>query len=125
MAYFLRPPLTRESIESYEQMPAQPRARCKFFHTDHGWTFLQESPKCFKILGLEAVSFAESAVRLGNILALWLSIMINDAARDRIRELCSMIAVEQDRHKLLRLIEELSLILGAKDEYLKVKQLCD
>ena len=74
---------------------------------------------------MEAVIFAESAVRLGSILALWLSIMINDAARDRIRELCSMIAVEQDRHKLLRLIEELSLILGSKDEYLKVKQLCD
>ena len=65
MAYFLRPPLTRESIESYEQMPAQPRARCKFFHTDHGWTFLQESPKCFKILGLEAVSFARSVIQAG------------------------------------------------------------
>ena len=98
---------------------------CKFFHTDHGWAFLQESTKCFKILGLEAATFGVSALRLGNILALWLSIMINDAARDRIRELCSMIAVEQDRHKLLQLIEELSLVLGAKDERLKVKQLCD
>ena len=74
---------------------------------------------------MEAVIRAESAVRLGNVLALWLSMMINDADRDRIRELCSLIAVQQDRQKLLRLIEELSLILGAKDECLKVKQLCD
>ena len=49
--------------------------------------------------------------------------MINDADRDRIRELCSLIAVQQDRQKLLQLIEELSLILGAKDDHLKVKQL--
>jgi len=72
---------------------------------------------------MEAVIFAESAVRLGSILALWLSMMINDADRDRIRELCSLIAVQQDRQKLLRLIEELSRLLGAKDEDLKVKQI--
>src|SRR2546421_6213137 len=83
-----RPRLTRESIESYAQTPARQRTRCKFFHTDPGWAFLQELHKCFKILGMEAVIFAESAVRLGSILALWLSIMINDADRDRIRELC-------------------------------------
>jgi len=51
--------------------------------------------------------------------------MINDVDRDRIRELCSLIAVEQDRQKLLQLIEELSLVLGAKDEGLKIKQLGD
>jgi hypothetical protein len=72
---------------------------------------------------MEAVIFAEPAVRLGNILALWLSMMINDTDRDRIRELCSLIAVEQDRHKLLELIEELSRHIGAKDEGLKVKQI--
>jgi hypothetical protein len=72
---------------------------------------------------MEAVILAESAVGLGNLLALWLSMMINDADRDRIRELCSLIAVQQDRQKLLRLIEELSLMLGGKDEGLKVKQL--
>ena len=49
--------------------------------------------------------------------------MTNDADRDRIRELCSLIAVQQDRRKLLQLIKELSLILGAKDDHLKVKQL--
>lgn len=48
--------------------------------------------------------------------------MINDSDRDRIRELCSLIAVEQDRDKLLQFIEELSLILGARDERLKVEQ---
>lgn len=74
---------------------------------------------------MEAVIPAESAVRLGNILALWLSMMINGADRDRIRELCSRIAVEQDRHKLLQLIEELSRHIGAKDEGLKVKQIGD
>ena len=71
---------------------------------------------------MEAVILAESAVRLGNILALWLSMMMNDADRDRIRELCSLIAVEQDRHKLLKLIEELSRHIDAKDEGLKIKQ---
>ena len=68
---------------------------------------------------------AESAVGLGNLLALWLSMMINDADRDRIRELCSRIAVEQDRDKLLELIEELRRHIDAKDEGLKVKQIGD
>jgi len=74
---------------------------------------------------MEAVIRAESAVRLGNVLALWLSMMINDADRDRIRELCSLIAVEQDRHILLELIEELRRHIDAKDEGLKVKQIGD
>jgi len=74
---------------------------------------------------MEAVIRAESAVGLGNVLALWLSMMINDADRDRIRELCSLIAVEQDRYKLLKLIEELSRHIDAKDEGLNVKQLRD
>jgi hypothetical protein len=74
---------------------------------------------------MEAVILAESAVGLGNLLALWLSMMINDADRDRIRELCSLIAVEQDRDKLLELIEELSRHIDAKDEGLKVKQIGD
>jgi hypothetical protein len=74
---------------------------------------------------MEAVILAESGVRLGNILALWLSMMINDSDRDRIRELCSLIAVEQDRQKLLKLIEELSRHIDAKDEGLKVKQIGD
>ena len=74
---------------------------------------------------MEAVIRAESAVRLGNILALWLSMMINDADRDRIRELCSLIAVEQDRQRLLKLIEELSRHIDAKDEGLRVKQIGD
>jgi hypothetical protein len=51
--------------------------------------------------------------------------MPNDADRDRIRELCALIAVEQDRHKLLWLIEKLSLILGERDNHVKVKQLGD
>jgi hypothetical protein len=74
---------------------------------------------------MEAAIPAESGVRLGNILALWLSMKINDADRDRIRELCSLIAVEQDRHKLLQLIEELSRHIGAKDDGPKVKQIGD
>jgi len=50
---------------------------------------------------------------------------MKEADRDRIRELCSLIAVEQDRYKLLKLIEELSRHIDAKDEGLNVKQLRD
>ena len=42
--------------------------------------------------------------------------MMKEANGDRIRELCSVIAVEQNHHKLLQFIEELSRLLGAKDE---------
>jgi hypothetical protein len=52
--------------------------------------------------------------------------MMNEADRDRIRELCSLIAVEQNQHKLLQLIEELSRLLGAKakdEERLEGKQI--
>jgi hypothetical protein len=72
---------------------------------------------------METVMPAESAAGLGNILASWLRMMINDADRDRIRELCSLIAVEQDRYTLLKLIEELSRHIGAKDEGLRINQL--
>jgi hypothetical protein len=41
------------------------------------------------------------------------------ADSDRIQELCSLIAVEQDRQKFLKLVEELNRILGAKDERLQ------
>lgn len=44
---------------------------------------------------------------------------MNQADSDRIRELCSLIAVEQDREKFLKLIEELNRILDAKDERLQ------
>jgi hypothetical protein len=41
---------------------------------------------------------------------------MKEADRDRVRELCSVIAVEQNHHKLLQLIEELSHLIGAKNE---------
>ena len=41
---------------------------------------------------------------------------MKEADRDRIRELCSLIAVEQNQPKLLQFIEELSRLLGAKAE---------
>lgn len=41
---------------------------------------------------------------------------MNKADSDRIQELCSLIAVEQDRGKFLRLVEELNRILNRKDE---------
>jgi hypothetical protein len=41
------------------------------------------------------------------------------ADSDRIHELCSIIAVEQDQEKFLKLVEELIRILGAKDEQLR------
>jgi hypothetical protein len=34
---------------------------------------------------------------------------------DRIQELCSKIAVEQDRQKFLQLVQELNRLLSAKD----------
>src|ERR1700722_7575905 len=42
--------------------------------------------------------------------------MMNPADGDRIHELCSMIAVEQNREKFLELVKELNRILEAKDE---------
>lgn len=44
------------------------------------------------------------------------------ADSDRIHELCSLIAVEQDRQKFLKLVEELNRILGAKNERLQQNQ---
>jgi hypothetical protein len=41
------------------------------------------------------------------------------ADSNRIHELCSLIAVEQNREKFLKLVEELNRILGAKDERLQ------
>ena len=38
---------------------------------------------------------------------------MNKADSDRIHELCSLIAVEQNREKFLRLVEELNRILSA------------
>ena len=40
---------------------------------------------------------------------------MDQANSDRIHELCSLIAVEQDRQKFLGLVEELSRILSAQD----------
>jgi hypothetical protein len=57
--------------------------------------------------------------RFGNTLALELDVAINEDDTERIRELCSLIAGEQDRHKLLKLIGELSLALHAKEERLR------
>lgn len=50
---------------------------------------------------------------------------MNKAESDRIHELCSLIAVENDRHKFLALVEELNGILAAKDHRLQKKQLDD
>jgi hypothetical protein len=41
--------------------------------------------------------------------------MINEAERERIRELCTRISEEHDRGKLLDLILELSLVIEAKN----------
>jgi hypothetical protein len=40
---------------------------------------------------------------------------MNKYESDRIQELCSKIAVEQDRQKFLKLVEELNRVLSAKD----------
>jgi hypothetical protein len=46
---------------------------------------------------------------------------MNKTESDRIHELCSLIAVEQDRHKFLQLCEELNRILGVKRDRLQNK----
>ncbi len=46
---------------------------------------------------------------------------MNRADSDRIHELCSLIAVEQDRKTFLALVEELNGILTAKDVRLQNK----
>ena len=50
---------------------------------------------------------------------------MNKADSERIHELCSLIAVEQDRQKFLELCEELNRILGAKRERLQNTKLGD
>jgi len=47
---------------------------------------------------------------------------MNKADSDRIHELCSLIAVEQNRQRFLKLVEELNRILGAKEEWLQDNQ---
>jgi hypothetical protein len=46
---------------------------------------------------------------------------MNKTESDRIHELCSLIAVEQDRQKFLQLCEELNRILGVKRDRLQNK----
>jgi hypothetical protein len=50
---------------------------------------------------------------------------MNKADSDRIHELCSLIAVEQDRQKFLQLCEELDRILAVKRERLQNNKLSD
>ena len=50
---------------------------------------------------------------------------MNKADSDRIHELCSLIAVEQDRQKFLQLCEELNRILDVKRERLQNNKLSD
>ena len=38
---------------------------------------------------------------------------------DRIHDLCSKIAVEQDRQKFLKLVQELNRVLSAKDRHMQ------
>ena len=44
---------------------------------------------------------------------------MNQSESDRIQELCSQIAVEQDRQEFLKLVQELNRILSAKDGWLQ------
>ena len=50
---------------------------------------------------------------------------MNKAESDRIHELCSLIAVEQDRHRFLELVGELNRILESNDLRLKRNQVGD
>ena len=48
---------------------------------------------------------------------------MNQSDNDRIHELCSMIAVEQDRRKFLQLVQELNDILSNKEKRLEKNEL--
>ena len=48
--------------------------------------------------------------------------MMNKKESDRIHELCSLIAIEQDRQKFLDLVGELNRILEMNDQRLKSTQ---
>jgi hypothetical protein len=88
--------------------------------------FVREPHKCFITLDLIASVFTGRAEHFGSKPAFSYGMTMKEADRDRIRELCSLIAVEQNQHKLLQLIEELSRLLGAKDkdeDRLKDKQI--
>jgi hypothetical protein len=50
---------------------------------------------------------------------------MNQSDSDRIQELCSQIAVEQDRQTFLKLVQELNGLLSAKDGRLQVNQPID
>ena len=50
---------------------------------------------------------------------------MNKADSERIHELCSLIAVEQDRQRFLKLCEELNRILDVKRERLQNNKLSD
>jgi hypothetical protein len=50
---------------------------------------------------------------------------MNKADSDRIHELCSLIAVEQDRQKFLQLCQELNRILDVKRERLQNNKVSD
>jgi hypothetical protein len=45
--------------------------------------------------------------------------MMNKTESDRIHELCSLIALEQDRRKFLQLVGELNRILEVSEQRLK------
>jgi hypothetical protein len=47
---------------------------------------------------------------------------MNEQDNQRIHELCSKIAVEQDHKKFLALVEELNRILSAQDQRLQAKR---
>jgi len=50
-------------------------------------------------------------------------VRMNKDDSDRIHELCSLIAVEHDRQKFLKLVEELNRILSAQHQRLQTDQL--
>jgi len=50
---------------------------------------------------------------------------MNKADSDRIHDLCSLIAVEQDRRKFLLLCEELNRVLAVERERLENNRLSD
>lgn len=42
---------------------------------------------------------------------------MNEATSNRVRELCSLIQVEQDQHRFVKLVQELNRLLSERDAH--------
>jgi hypothetical protein len=79
---------------------------------------LPECPRYFQAaFDIEHTSYSEYCNTAASLM--------NQADNDRIQDLCSKIAVEQDRQKFLQLVQELNRILATKEKRLEKNEPSD